>query len=52
VLGMQERETDFVVVDGIMVPESAFRREGWERRDGLGRSGEGRGEEGLAHWLQ
>jgi hypothetical protein len=33
-LEMQELETDFVVVDGVVVPESALIREGWERCDG------------------
>jgi hypothetical protein len=33
---MKELETDFVIVDGVVVPESAMRREGWGRCDGLG----------------
>lgn len=30
---MEEFETDSVIVDGVVVPESAVRREGWERFD-------------------
>jgi hypothetical protein len=33
---MEVLETDFVIVDGVVVPESAMRREGWERGGGVG----------------
>jgi hypothetical protein len=33
---MEELETDFVIVDGVVVPESVLRWEGWGRCDGVG----------------
>jgi hypothetical protein len=34
VMKMQQLETDFVIVDGVVVPELVMRREGWARGDG------------------
>jgi hypothetical protein len=33
---MQELGTDFVIINGVVVPEPALRREGWERGGGVG----------------
>jgi hypothetical protein len=46
---MQEIETDFVIVDGVVVPESAMRREGWER---CGESGEDLGANAILYDME